>query len=86
MTFLIRVVTRASNGCELCYKIMWYLSKPNEMKLSVKSRKPKVDGTKSTLRWCQTSYFHGVAECCGLREIEANVNLMVQLKVRLEAP
>ena len=42
--------------------------------------------TKTTSRWSGTGSFPKVAECSSLGEVEANINMMVQLKERLEAP
>ena len=37
----------------------------------------KTDGIESTFKWFRTNWFFRVMECSGLREIEANVNLLV---------
>ena len=41
-----------------------------------------VNGIENTSWWFQTSYFSRAVECSSLREIEANINLVVQLKER----
>ena len=46
----------------------------------------KVNGTERISWWIQTISFSSVAEFGSLHEIEANVNLVVQMKERLEAP
>lgn len=56
----------------------------DEMKLILKPGKPKAYHTKSPLRWCQTNQFLRMVECNSLREIEANIDLMVHLKGELD--
>ena len=46
----------------------------------------KANGIEGTSRWFQTIKFSRVAEYSSLREREVNVNLLVWLKERLEAP
>jgi hypothetical protein len=56
----------------------------NEMKLILKSKTPKVYGTKSTSRWCQIDYFPTMMACGSLCEIDTNVESLVQLKESVE--
>ena len=46
----------------------------------------KANESESTSWWFQINSFSIVAKCGSLREIEVNVNLVVWLKERLEAP
>ena len=56
------------------------------MNLTLESGKPKGYWTKSRSRWIQTSYSIGVVECGSLCEIGTNVNVMILLEERPEAP
>ena len=56
----------------------------NEIVFEVKEVR-KVNGIASTSWWFQINCFSTVAECRNLHEVEANINLVAQLKERLEA-
>ena len=57
----------------------------NEIDFKVRVAK-KAHGTESTSWWFQTSSFFRVAEFSSHHEIGTNVNLVIQLKQRLETP
>ena len=71
----------------MVFSVNCYLKVHNEMKWNLLwiEEAEKANGTKSASLWFQTNLFARVAEGGSLQEAEANINLMVQLKERLQA-